>query len=453
MKGFLVSVFVVLCGTAFGQDIFRLTGKIDHAQQDFLTFTYYSDWVSEPREYTLQLNKDSAFLVEFPLKEIAYCDISFGEHGLHLLKIEPGDQIHLSFDNDDFNNTLRVEGAGAQKWAFQLMLRQRFEVDHDAERELSQFSSPDYLDKVAQYVSTQEHLLQESAPVLSPAFIELQKADIWGKAKLFELGYLNAKKLPDSNLALPWDHFDEPTKAKSIFLGQLADALVDLYLKDKRFSNSRTLEYEYLKRMQERIGKGLTEKILANKMLQYLDQDGLSEEIKLLGEDFMYFADQDEYKKVLSYHFRRQEQLAVGKQAPNFIVQNKKGKLVELKDFKGKHLVLGFYDGECFLCHEDMKAMEFVEGFFGKKKDLRFVFIHLGAKDQYLQFLKTQDPLGIHLNAPDNAFIRKNYNTQILPNYLILDKSGKILSNAVEEPRLDDGRAMIQDIEKLIYRP
>lgn len=453
MKGFLVSVFVVLSGTAFGQDIFRLTGKIDHAPQDFLTFTYYADWVSEPREYTLTLNKDSAFLVEFPLKEIAYCDISFGEHGLHLLKIEPGDQIHLTFDNDDFNNTLRVEGAGSQKWAFQLMLRQRFELDDDAERDLSQFKTPSYLRKVEEFVQTQENLLQESAPVLSPAFVQLQKADILGKAKLFELGYLNSQHLPDSDLDLPWETFDEETKAKSIFLGQLADALVDIYLKDKRFANSRTLEYEYLKRMQERVGKAQTEKILATKLLQYLEVDGLSEEIKLLGEDFMYFAENDEYKKVLAYHFRRREQLAVGKQAPNFIAQNKKGKFVELKDYKGKNLVLGFYDEACFLCFEDMKAMEFVAGFFGKKKDLAFLFVNLSSREQYLSILKEQQPLGIHLNAPDNAFIRKNYNTQILPNYLIIDKSGKILANAVDEPRLDDGRSMIQDIEKLIYRP
>jgi hypothetical protein len=453
MKGFLVSVLVVLSGTAIGQDIFRLTGKIDHAPQEYLTFTYYSDWVSEPREYTLSLNKDAGFLVEFPLKEIAYCDISFGEHGLHLLKIEPGDQIHLTFDNENFNNSLRVEGAGAQKWAFQLMMRKAVEIDQDAERELSQFNSPDYLKKVNDHVEKQEKLLQESANVLSPAFLALQRADILGRAKMFELGYLNAKGLPDANLSLPWETFDEQTKAKSIFLGQLADALVDLYLKNKRLSSSRTLEFEYLKQMQDRIGKGLTEKILATKMLQFLEVDGLTEEIKLLGEDFMYFADNDEYKKVLSYHFRRQEQLAVGKQAPNFIVQNKKGKFVELKDYKGKNVILGFYDAECFLCHEDMKAMEFVEGFFGKKKDLLFLFINLGPREPYLQFLKEQKPLGIHLNAPDNAFIRKNYNTQILPNYLILDRSGKILANAVDEPRLDDGRSMIQDIEKLIYRP
>jgi peroxiredoxin len=453
MRLIFLTLSLLLHSVAQGQDLFRLTGKILNPQQDYLTFTYYADWVSEPREYTLTLNKDQEFIVEFPLKEIAYCDISFGEHGVHLLKIEPGDSIHLMFDQDDFNNTLRVEGPGSHKWAYQLMLRQRFEVDEDGDRELSQFNSPRYFEITQKWLSLQNQLLDQQTSMVSPEFTALQKADILGKVKLFELGYLNNKNSSDSLLQLDWNQFPEHIKAKSIYMGQVADALVDNYLKNKRTSASRTLEYEYLKLLKDRIGTGLTEKVLATKLLQYLDTDGMSEEIKLLGEDFMYFAQNDEYKKVLATQFRRKEALAVGKTAPNFIVQNKKGKLVELKDFKGKNLVLSFYDDECYLCHEDMRAMEFVHGFFRKKKDLLFVFINLSPRELYLQFIKNPSLLGTHLNAPDNSFIRKNYNTQLLPNYLIIDKTGKILANVVDEPRLDDGRSMIQDIEKLIYKP
>ena len=59
--------------------------------------------------------------------------------------------------------------------------------------------------------------------------------------------------------------------------------------------------------------------------------------------------------------------------------------------------------------------------------------------------------MGIHLNGYDNPFLKKYYSTDILPSYLIIDKSGKILSNSVNEPRLDDGRALIQDLERLIF--
>lgn len=449
MIGLLISSRLVLA-----QDFFRLTGKITHPQQDYLTFTYYSDWVSEPREYTLKMSHDSSYLVEFPLREIAYCDISFGEHGLHLLKIEPGDQIHLTFDNDDFNGTVRVEGPGSPKWAYQLMLRQKYEVDRDYEMELGNFKAytrPAFFARTQSVLLEQIHLLDEQAASFSPDFYALQKADITGRFKLKELGFLNFNKLPDSTLQMSWAAFSEETKARSIYLGQLVDGLVENALAGFRYKDSRTLEYEYLKNFRNTVGQGITEKILATKILDYLNLDGLTEEIKLLGQDYLYFSDNDVYKKVIAYHFRKREVLETGKEAPNFIVENLKGRLVELKDFRGKNIVLGFYDEECVLCKDDIKAMEFVEGYFSKRKDLVFLFVNLSPKDSYRIFVKSRKPMGVHLNGYNNAFLKKNYSTEILPDYLLIDKSGIILSNTVDEPRLDDGRSLIQEIDRLIF--
>lgn len=454
MSRILLIGLLISSRMVFAQDFFRLTGKIHNPQQDYLTFTYYSDWISEPREYTLKMNRDSAYLVEFPLREIAYCDISFGEHGLHLLKIEPGDQIHLTFDNDDFNGTLRVEGPGSSKWAYQLMIREKYETNRDYEMELGNFrtySRASFFAATQSLMQEQTALLDEQAATFSSDFYDLQKADITGKFKLKELGYLNFNKLPDSTFRMDWTGFSEEIKAKSIYLGQIAEGLVQSALTGFRYKDSRTLEYEHLKNFRNTVGQGITERILAAKILDYLNLDGLTEEIKLLGEDYMYFSDNDVYKKVIAYHFRKQEVLETGREAPGFIVENLKGRLVELKDFRGKNVVLGFYDEECFLCKEDIKAMEFVEGFYSKRKDLVFLFVNLSSKDSYRGFVKSRKPMGIHLNGYNNPFLKKNYSTDILPNYLILDKSGRILSNTVDEPRLDDGRSLIQELARLIF--
>lgn len=449
MIGLLISSRLVLA-----QDFFRLTGKISNPQQDYLTFTYYSDWISEPREYTLKINRDSLYLVEFPLREIAYCDISFGEHGLHLLKIEPGDQIHLTFDNEDFNGTLQVKGPGSAKWAWQLGIRQKYETERDYEMELGNFRAftlPAFFARTESLIREQTALLDEQAADFSPDFYALQKADITGRFKLKELGYLNFNKLPDTTLKMNWAGYSEEIKAKSIYLGQLTEGLVQNALTGFRYKDSPSLEYEYLKNFRNSVGQGLTERILAAKILDYLNLGGFTEEIKLLGEDYLFFSDNDVYKKVIASHFRKREVLETGRDAPAFIVENLKGRLVDLKDFRGRNVVLGFYDEECFLCKEDIKAMEFVEGFYSRRKDLVFVFINLSPRDSYRSFVKNRKPMGIHLNGYNNPFLKKNYSTEILPNYLIIDKSGKILSNTVDEPRLDDGRSLIQELARLIF--
>ena len=438
------------------QDFFRLSGKITDPQQDYLTFTYYADWISEPREYTLKMNTDSVYLVEFPLQEIAYCDISFGEHGLHLLKIEPGDSIHLTFNNNDFDGTVRAAGPGSEKWAFQLRFRQKYQVDQNLEMELGNFRTHApgaFFAQTRHHLDTQMAFLEEYRAGVSSDFYTLQRADITGWIKLKELGYLNANHLPDSTLQMDWNAFSEETKNRSIYLGQLAEGLMQNMPAVSRYQHSRSLEYEYLKNLKNLVGQGITERILAARILDYLNLDGPTEEIKLLGEDYLFFSDNANYKKVIAAQFRRKEILQPGKEAPGFIVENLKGKLVELKDFRGRNVVLGFYDDDCFLCKEDIRAMEFVEGFYTKRKDLAFVFVNLSPRDSYRRFVRNSKPMGIHLNGYDNPFLKKYYNTEVLPGYLIIDKSGKILSNTVDEPRLDDGRSLILELNKLVYEP
>lgn len=452
MRNILLISLLVSSYTVGAQDFFRLSGKINNPAQDYLTFTYYSDWISEPREYTLKLNSDSAYLVEFPLQNIAYCDLSFGEHGLHLLKIEPGDNIHLTFNNDDFNGSVAVAGPGSDKWDFQLALRQKYEVDHDLEMELSRTASQTaFFTRTKALLQEQLSLLEEQASRFSPDFYTLQKADLTGKLKLKELGYIHSNKLPDSTLQVNWEQFSEETRTRSIYLGQLAEGLMQNLLADFRYKDSRSMEYEFLKTLKNTVGQGITERILAARILDYVNLDGLTEEIKLLGEDYLFFSDNDTFKKVIARQFRKREVLETGRQAPEFIVENLKGKWVELDDFRGKNVVLGFYDDECVLCKEDIEAMEYVSGFYSRKKDLTFVFINLSSRSLYRSFVKRQKPMGIHLNGFNNPFLQKNYSTDLLPAYLLIDKSGKILSNTVDEPRLDDGRSLIQEIGRLIY--
>lgn len=457
MRRFLL-LFLFYCSQSVSaQSYFRLSGTITHPTQDFVTFTYYANWVSEPKEYTLKLSADSSFLVEFPLSEIAYCDLSFGENGIDLLKIEPGDDIHFTFSNSDFYGTASAKGSGSAKWEYRLSLKRQFEVDRDWDAELGNFkkmSRVQFFRVADSLASEQRQLLKYPQNQFSEPFSELELADITGKFKQKEFGYLNANNLLPETLKINWGEFNEDTKGKSMYLGQLAETVIDNALSKNKLIKSRTQEYEFIKGYKNSIGTGILERILAAKLLEYVNQDGLTEEIKYLAEDYLFFSDNVAYKKVLASYFKKKQQLEVGKQAPNFILKNVKGKLTELSDFRGKNIVLGFYDNDCFFCKEDIAAMEFVEGFYKRlgKSDFIFLFINLSTYDDFKSFLKSEKPMGVHLNGFNDSFLKKNYNLDIIPNYLIIDRYGKIVDNTIDEPRLDDGRQLIEEIDRIFYK-
>lgn len=456
MRVLILGFFLFNSYFGYSQSFFRLSGTIHNPQQDFVTFTIYSDWISEPKNYTLKLGQDNSYIIEIPLSEISYCDLSFGEHGLDLLKIEPGDKIHLDFDNNDFYSTLHAVGAGSDKWMFQTQLKRKFEVEKDWDVDLSNFkglSQNAFFAKTEEIQNQQLDLLNEQKESFSAAFYDLQKADIIGKFKLKELGFLNSIKASQSNLKVDWFAFSEYDKVRSIFMSQLLDNLIEQSLSQKNYTKSIGTEYDVLKGLQYNYGKGIVEKTLASKLIDHISSKGIDEEIRLLAEDYSFFADNEGFKNLVSFHILKKLRLERGKTAPNFILRDKKGKLTELSDFRGKNLVLGFYEVDCFLCQEDLEAMEYVQSFYRVlgKKDLEFVFVNLSSKEEYKEFLKQQKPLGVHLNGHNDVFLSKNYNIQFLPNYLVIDKGGKIVSSSVDEPRLDNGRSLIELLGREIY--
>ena len=67
-------------------------------------------------------------------------------------------------------------------------------------------------------------------------------------------------------------------------------------------------------------------------------------------------------------------------------------------------------------------------------------------------FLKEEPHFGTHLSGFGNKDLKTNYLTEILPNYFLIDKTGTIISERLDEPSTDEGRSLINHIESLLYK-
>jgi peroxiredoxin len=213
------------------------------------------------------------------------------------------------------------------------------------------------------------------------------------------------------------------------------------------------LEYESIKNYfveKDLIEKQLMERVLANKILNYLDNLGASEEVKLLMASYKEFSKNTTYTNFLMEKLSKFENLKIGKEAKSFILPDEKGNLISLKDFRGKNVILGFYASWCGPCVEDFQNLKIVENYFKEKKNLVMVFINMENLEDFKAFMEYNKPLGKHLNGFENQELKKAYFTDKLPNYILIDKTGTIISDKVEEPSGDEGRALIQQIERLV---
>jgi peroxiredoxin len=451
------STYITLCA----QDFFKLKGNLKNFNEGIVTFTLYKNWVEEPIDFQLKLNKVGSFALEFPLQEIAYCDINIGGEGFYLWKIEPKDNIILTADVSAFQETLKISGEGSSKWLYLLAQKKAFETEKDWDFELDNLkkvSKKKYFELTEYLVSEQINLLSKYKQNLTEDFFSLQRADIYGKYSGLELSFLNFNHIFNDE---EFKRFSLKTingkiQNKSYYFGHFVEELLEnKNVITKKYNQSIILEYESILAYffpLDLIEKPLIERILANKISMYLDNFGATEESKILVGSFKNFCKNKIYLDAIIAKLSKLQNLREGMEAKPFILPDEKGNLVALKDFKGKNLVLGFYTSWCGPCTDDMQSMRIVDNYFKNKNDLEFVFINLDQPNEYARFLKEEPHFGLHLSGYENKSLKINYLTDTLPIYFLIDKTGVIVSEKIIEPSTDEGRSLIRTIKSLLYK-
>jgi len=138
-------------------------------------------------------------------------------------------------------------------------------------------------------------------------------------------------------------------------------------------------------------------------------------------------------------------EITEGKQAPDILVLDEKGKEISLNSLFGKkYLLLNFWASWCLPCIEHAPHIKEIYKKYNKR-GLEIVNISFDRDtDSWKQAMERYN-----FNNYKNVFdksgknSKENYNIIMLPSYIILDKTGKIiahytgLNNSSERPELD----------------
>ena len=130
--------------------------------------------------------------------------------------------------------------------------------------------------------------------------------------------------------------------------------------------------------------------------------------------------------------------LKKGDLAADFSAIDKNGKLLTLKDFKGKVLFLDIWATWCGPCINQRPHVLELARKYEANSNFEVLLISVDSSiDNWLNFLeKEKDYSGINLfieNGMRSSF-GNDYNIKAIPRYILIDKNGKILSADITEP-------------------
>ena len=114
------------------------------------------------------------------------------------------------------------------------------------------------------------------------------------------------------------------------------------------------------------------------------------------------------------------------KMAPEFKLNNIRGGVTQLSDFKGKIVLVNFWATWCAACVEEMESMQNLYNDL-KNKDVEIVAISIDRwnEDRIIDYADKKN-LNFHILRDPDQKVRKQYYIMGLPTSYLIDGDGKI---------------------------
>ncbi len=144
-----------------------------------------------------------------------------------------------------------------------------------------------------------------------------------------------------------------------------------------------------------------------------------------------------DYKEAAAKAKAQRERLAIGKEAPIFEFPNADGKMVNLKEFRGKYLVVDFWASWCGPCRSEIPHMKDLYETY-KNKDVEFLSVSIDkSKNAWKKAMHQENMAWPQLQAPGaGKDIMKEYQFSGIPYIILLDKEGKIVAKQLRSESL-----------------
>lgn len=386
---------------------------------------------------------DGKATVKLDGMDALYANVYYGEKTKNVY-LQKGDDVTISFDANDFDNTFAVKGGNEKA------------IDYLNKIQLTGLSNEAYIQPWSEFkatvdkkIASMKRLLKARKFAADDKFLKMEE----GRITYF---YANAFLMyPVSHTYLTQDTTQVLGKDYYDTLRQYVkedDDLVDndeyrnymietAHVFDEAGKNIRQFYPKVLAEMSY-IGENtksdkVRESLIHFLAFTYVEGNGVENITDLQNLYYSYVTSprlNDIFKKACA----KWDKAAVGRPSPMFKGVDVNGKEMTLRDFRGKYIYIDMWATWCGPCQKELPFLKKLEEKF-KGRNIVFVGLSIDQdKAKWAARVKSGALSGIQLYIGKGSKFQSDYRISGIPRFILLDPNGRIVNPDMTRPSSED---------------
>ena len=401
---------------------------------------------------SVALDESGAAQMDLSEYDALYAKLYYGRN-FKSVYFEKGDEVTVTFNGTDFQNTFSFEGEKAP--AVEYLNRVRLTALPDEEYALP-FN--EFYAKTVAKENDAVALLEANALEGVGNFLHMEKGRIrYAYGATLLMHSVGHKMMTRDIYYIPSNEYYDVLESYLVE----DEAWVDLeeyrafvvetaHVLDAANRQVTDLYPKTVAQMKYIAGRFKSEKV-RNTLLHYLaatyvDRHGIDNIQDLENIYFTYVKDEvllADYKA----KFDKWDLSRPGNPSPEISAVDIDGKQWTLADFRGKYIYIDMWATWCAPCRREMPYLKALEEKF---KDAQIVFLGLSTdsdKTKWEAMVKTGELTGVQLYLGPQSAFQKAYQIDGIPRFILLDKEGKIIDNNMSRPSQDATAAALEALD------
>ena len=430
----------------------NIAGKITNPSETVLMI-YDNNLIESVRD-TIEVNENGEFSFDLHVNGSDYFTLRYGRNGGKLF-LHIGDSLNISFDAEEFEETIKFSGKGSD-YSTYLLKKAKLQKELQGNfQELFKLELDEFLIKIDSNYNQYKEFISESAETNSfcGEFTGFEQVDLlysWANNRNNYPRY--HKYFTKKDTVILSDDYDNYKNGLDLDNGNLLKlASYRSYLSNYLYEKSdeefkidtslNSLDNKETIASFRAIQKAFTDQSLKdyfffkkiNEQIQYYSLNGIEE----LMNEFNVNCTNQKYKDKINVEITKWEKLAKGQAAPQFTYPDINGDMVSLSDFKGKYVYIDVWATWCGPCKGEIPYLKALEE---ELHDKNVVFMSVSIdnpkdKEKWEKMVADEGLAGVQLFA-DKAWessIAKENMINGIPRFMLIDRDGNIYD--IKAPR------------------